>query len=173
MTRPAMTAWLVATGLAATLAWEAGAFAPSRRAAPAHPSASADAPPQAAAPDHTLDWVATILARPLLSPDRRPPPEAVAAAPGALVTDGLPRLSGVLVGPFGRTAIFAAEAAKPVVVGEGGRVDAWTVRRIEAGEVQVAGPGGVRTVHPSFPASGAEPGRAAAPGQRVGLSLAR
>jgi hypothetical protein len=117
--------------------------------------------------------VATILTRPLLSPDRRPPRGAVAAVPGERPADALPRLSGVLVGPFGRSAIFATDGARPIVVGEGGRVDAWTVRRIEVEGVEVAGPGGVRTVHPSFPPSGGEPNRPAAPGQRIGLSLAR
>jgi hypothetical protein len=171
MTRPAITAWLAAAGLAATLAWEAGAFAPSSPVAAAHPPASAGATPSVAVPDHTGAWMATILARPLLSPDRRPPREAVAAAPGEPLSDGLPRLSGVLVGPFGRRAIFATDGAKPVVVGEGGRVNAWTVRRIEIDEVQVAGPSGVRSVRPSF-SPPTTPPTPPAPG-RPGLSLSR
>jgi hypothetical protein len=87
----------------------------------------------------------------------------------------------VLVGPFGRSAIFAAdgaadgaaEGARLLVVSEGGRVNAWTVRRIAAGEVQMVGPGGDRIVHPSFPPSPGGPARPAAPGQRIGLSPAR
>lgn len=164
--------FVAAAGLMATLAWEVGAFAPPDHTAVARPRAAVAAAPLAAVLDHTGAWVSTILARPLLSPDRRPPSVASAAA-GAGVSDSLPRLSGVLVGPFGRSAIFAADGAKPIVVGEGGRINAWTVRLIEAGEVQVTGPGGSRTMHPSFQDSPAAPGRPATSGQRIGLSLAR
>lgn len=174
MIRPATTLLLAAMlMLVATLAWEVGLFAPPDRPAVARPRASVAAPPSSAVPDHTGDWVATILARPLLSPDRRPAPEVSAAGSGSRAPDGLPRLSGVLVGPFGRSAIFAADGAKPVVVGEGSRVSAWTVRLIQAGEVQVVGPGGVRTLHPSFPTSPGAPSRPEGAGQRIGLSRAR
>jgi hypothetical protein len=162
-----------AAGLTAALAWEVGAFAPADRAAVSRPRNSVAAPTAAAPADHAGDWVATILARPLLSPDRRPPSLASEAPRGDRLPDGLPRLSGVLVGPFGRNAVFAVEGAKPVVVSEGGRINGWTVRLIEAGEVQVVGPGGAKTVRPSFEATPAAPSPPAAPGQRIGLSRAQ
>ena len=52
-------------------------------------------------------WVGTILARPLFSPSRRPAATAAAAGPG-----GLPRLAGVIVGPEGKTVIFAAAGGR-------------------------------------------------------------
>jgi hypothetical protein len=99
--------------------------------------------------DRSDAWVATILARPLFSRDRHPPDAKVASAsdPG----EGLPRLTGIAVSPSGRSAIFAGAAAgKPIVVGEGGSVGGYTVRAIAPGRVQVVGPGGERTLSPSF-----------------------
>jgi hypothetical protein len=138
--------------LAATLAWELSAF--SAR----HPADLPRPPVQSAAsrtaePDHAAEWVSTIQERPLFSPARRPVQISAADAGGPAVPQGLPRLTGVLVGPFGRNAIFAADGSKPVVVTEGGKVDAWTVRSIEAGSVKVDGPGGAITLQPSFAAS--------------------
>ena len=160
-----------ASPLVATLAWELGAFSAAEPVSVPHSRRAVAAPP-APVSDHTAEWVATILARPLFSPDRRPPSEAPAArASGAPA--GLPRLAGVVVGPFGRSAIFVPEGSKPMVVTEGGRVDAWTVRSIEVGTVQVSGPGGARTLHPSFessPAASAAPGPT---GQSLGLARAR
>jgi hypothetical protein len=159
---------VAAFGLAATEAWEVGAFAPPDRAAKLRPHASAAAVVSAIPPDHTNDWVTTILARPLFSPDRRPPAEASTGSGERLL--GLPRLSGVLVGPFGRSAIFASDGGKALVVGEGGRVADWTVRVIEAGSVDVIGPDGARTLRPSFEnMPQAAVGRPPAPA-RIGLS---
>jgi hypothetical protein len=158
----------VAGGLTALLTWELGVFSATGPVIALRPSQAAATQPVAAA-DHSTEWTATILARPLLSPDRRPPAETEANA-GNGMSNGLPRLSGVVVGPFGRSAIFAADGDKPVVALEGGRVGAWTVRSIAGGTVEVTGPGGARTLHPSFQSS---PAGAPPSAQRVGLSLAR
>jgi hypothetical protein len=140
---------VAAAGLAVTLSWELGAFAlPATRIAP-HPRAAVTTAPPEAAPDHTGEWIAAFLARPVFSPDRRPA-ATIASTPGVRLPEGLPRLSGVLVGPFGRSAIFAADGRKPLVVDVGGHIDAWTVRVIDADAVEVSGPGGARTLHPSF-----------------------
>src|ERR1700746_484873 len=64
-----------------------------------HPSTAASPVPTPSA-DRTHDWVTTALARPLFSADRRPAAEAVAAGAGPA---GLPRLTGILIGPFGRS----------------------------------------------------------------------
>jgi general secretion pathway protein N len=103
----------------------------------------------APAPGQIARWAATSLARPLFSPGRRPP-AVEAAAPGA-APPSLPRVAGVVVTPAGRQAIFAAkESDKPLVVGEGGRVGAFTVQSIRAGQVTVRGPGGERVLQPAF-----------------------
>jgi hypothetical protein len=103
--------------------------------------------------DQVRTWVATVLDRPLFSPDRRPPAQSgqEMAAPA-----GLPRLTGIMVGPFGRSAIFATDP-KPAVIPEGGRIGAYTVKSIDPAQVQVAGPDGLRTVRPSFQPTPAKP----------------
>jgi hypothetical protein len=101
--------------------------------------------------DHSGEWVGTILGRPLFSPDRRPSSAAAAVAG----FPGLPRLSGIMVGPFGRSAIFAADGAKPLVVQEGARVVGYTVKAIEATQVRLAGPNGNVVLYPSFAAASA------------------
>lgn len=94
--------------------------------------------------DHTDDWLATALARPLFSRDRRPTPaEAKAGATLAL----LPRLTGVVIGPFGRSAIFAGtDGGKPTVVTVGKTLGEYKVEKIEPGVVTISGPQGVRQV---------------------------
>jgi hypothetical protein len=121
--------------------------------------------PTEAVIDHTGDWLATILARPLFSRDRRPaPPVAAAAGPmRAATSDGLPRLSGVLVGPFGRSAIFAGgDGGKGTIVAEGGTVGAYTVSSIAPGRVTIDGPEGTRILHPSFDPNAPRPQTAGA-----------
>lgn len=135
-------------GLAAIVAEEVVGFAPpqapaARRAQAVPPSVGAES-----TPDHTPEWVETILARPLFSPDRRPPAGTTAAA--AHAPQGLPRLSGIVVGPFGRSAIFVPDGGKALVVAEGSRVDAWTVQKIDEDAVRISGPGGTRTIEPTF-----------------------
>lgn len=96
----------------------------------------------AEAADRTDAWVATSLARPLFSRDRKPTPVA-AKSDGGPAISSLPRLSGVLVSPFGRLAIFAAsEGGKPIVVAAGGTLGPYTVTEIEPGTVTVSGPDG-------------------------------
>lgn len=106
------------------------------------------APVLAAPASDVAQWAEASLARPLFSPERRPPmADVVAAAAPA----PLPRLTGILISPRGRSAIFAG-GARPMVVGEGGLVGGFTVRSIEPGQVLLAGPEGLRVVRPSFDA---------------------
>lgn len=112
----------------------------------------ATARPVAVTPmDHSDAWVRQILARPLFSRDRRPTPLVAKAGDGALAA--LPRLTGVMVGPFGRSAIFASDTGKPLVILEGSSLGPYTVQAIEPGRVTVAGPDGVRQLQPSFDAT--------------------
>ncbi len=177
MTRPGILAPFVLALIAAALVsviWlelrghirDSGAMTPKPAAGlptvPAGRSASPD-------PNQVARWAATVLARPLFSPGRRPP--AAAAALGA-VAPSLPRVAGIMVTPAGRRAIFAEKGAKPLVLGEGGQVAGFTVQSIRAGQVTVRGPEGVRVLSPTFdpeaPASAAPPGAAPPP---PGLSI--
>ena len=106
----------------------------------------------------TARYAASSLARPLFSPDRRPPagPHVVAGVPSA---PEFPRLAGIMVGPAGSRAIFAPPPpAKPIVVEEGGRVAGFVVRSIATEAVTLASPDGERVVRPSF-AKSTEPAR--------------
>lgn len=102
------------------------------------------------APDRSREWGATALERPLFAADRRPVSEQrpTAMAGGR----DLPRLTGVLVGPTGRTAIFAAaaEGARPIVLREGDSLGAFEVKTILVGQVMLIGPEGEHVLRPSF-----------------------
>ena len=165
---------LVATALSAAILLQLDApegegsglpeAAPRREAAPTAARPPGEPDPAA----RSSDWAATVLARPLFDPDRRPPAPGAATRPADAA---LPRLAGTMVTAAGRRAIFAGGGA-PLVVQEGARVGAFTVVLIAPGEVTLMGPGGVRAVRPSFdparPAapqpSAAQPGMATSPG---------
>ena len=106
-------------------------------------------PPPQEHPEHrdqSAAWALAALARPLFTPDRRPPgPDAAPVTP----VNTPPRLAGTLVSHEGRKAIFAA-GDKPVVVAEGSRIDTWTVQAISAGSVTLDGPDGPRVLHMGF-----------------------
>ena len=139
----------LALGLVGIIAWEVSDIPPPADVTPPPPPAAPMAS-RASAPaaDREREWVATALARPLFSPDRRP--SSVAATVATAGPSGLPRLTGTLVGPSERSAIFAAAGRNPIVVHEGGRIDAYTVMSIEAGQVRLRGPDGMRILHPTF-----------------------
>lgn len=141
---------LLASALAALIAWELEGAQPAgdptgivaiRHPPKAQPRVASEDPE-----DHTDAWLATVLARPLFSRDRKPtPPDSKPSAAATLAA--LPRLTGVIVGPFGRTAIFAgADGGKAIVAGEGTAVGAYTVQSIRPGGVTVTGPQGARMV---------------------------
>jgi hypothetical protein len=148
---------LLASALAATVMLELDAAQPAEDRTgivPIHHLPRAKARAASEDPmDHTDQWVASALARPLFSRDRRPTPEATKTSGGPAFAS-LPRLTGVVIGPFGRTAIFAVgEAGKAVEVKEGKSLGAYTVRAIAPGRVTVAGPEGERVVQLSADAA--------------------
>jgi hypothetical protein len=112
------------------------------------PPAHVDAPPASLSPAALL---ATILARPLFLPGRQPIDQNQ-PAPQATAATGLPRLAGVMIGPFGRSAIFAAPSAADtsIVVGIGARIGLYQVVEITVGEVRVHGPQGDQILSPGF-----------------------
>ena len=95
------------------------------------------------------DATERVLARPLFSPNRRPAEKD--AAPVASLPKLLPRLTGVVVSPVGRFALFAgAEGGRPLVMSEGDHVGGIVIEAIEAGEVTVRGPDGAMVLRSSF-----------------------
>ncbi len=116
--------------------------------APARPqSGDANAPDS----DALAELADRLIERPLFSPDRRLAAAKVeAAAALASIADGLPRLSGVIVAPNTRYAIFAGADGRPVRAQEGGSIGRFKVRTIEAGRVTVTGTEGEQVLRPTF-----------------------
>ena len=113
-------------------------------AVPAMPDSPAAQPVPAGS---SIGAVATILARPLFAPSRRPPSAPATATAASL------RLSGTIVGPSGRRAIFEpAGGGKPVVVRVGDRVGSEIVRAITPGTVLVVGADGPHLLAPAYTA---------------------
>jgi hypothetical protein len=139
----------------------AQAVLPGRTSAPAGPAVGDGVPEE---------WIATALARPLFSPTRRPPAQTTARVSGPV---GLPRLTGVMTGPFGQRAIFAGpDGGKPLVVETGDNVGDYRVQGIENGLVTLNGPDGTRRLRPSFTAAVTDAEGPAAnlpPGTALGL----
>jgi hypothetical protein len=155
----------------------AGAWLLVDRSSPVVPETAslqaAKAPP-AAQTQHTQDvaaWTATSLSRPLFSRHRRPPatPRVLTAAESQPVP---PRLTAVLVGPFGSSAVFVPGGSnRTVTVQEGDKVGLYSIRRISPGEVLVDAPGGERLLRPAF--NGAIDRQLGAPGRATGPSPQR
>lgn len=85
------------------------------------------------------------------------------------VPPGLPRLTGTVVGPAGRTATFEATANQPSTVEEGDRIAAYVVRLIRPNAVQVELNGRTYTIVPAPLAAAARPAPANAGGATFGL----
>lgn len=149
--------WIVAAVLAGVVATELRGVPGQGGSVPvpfAEPPAREALGMPSGVPRQTL--VATILARPLFASNRRPPAEAGTARADAGPGTGLPRVAGVLVGPSGRSVIFAAEGTeKPMVMAEGDRVAGFVVQSIAPGQVTLLGPGGMRVLRPTFEPAGA------------------
>jgi hypothetical protein len=142
----AVLALVVAVEIAAPTADEV-ALSPPPHAAAVHRRAA-----PAPAGEQGQKWLSTALARPLFAPDRRPLRQVGGSAVAAEHSAVLPRLAGIIIDPAGGVAIFAAASAgeKPLAVGKGGKLSAWTVLDIAPREVRVRGPGGESTLHVAF-----------------------
>jgi len=102
---------------------------------------------QQALPERMQACVSALQARPLFTPGRtpyrrEPHPPAEPVRP--------PRLTGLIVMQGVRRAIFAAsDGRRPSVMAEGGQLGPFTVTAIAANKVELTGPAGVYTLHPS------------------------
>jgi hypothetical protein len=76
-----------------------------------------------------------------------------------------PRLSGVIVGPSGRSAIFTDSAGHARIATEGSPVGEFTIRTIAPGQVILTSSAGERVLHPSFPKAGGGPGAGSGAGE--------
>jgi hypothetical protein len=91
------------------------------------------------------DLVATTLSRPLFSATRRPAERAAPDRPADPELTNV-RLTGIVVEPDQRTAIFAVQGAKPLVRTEGETVNDWHLDSIAPHEVTLTGPTGTTTL---------------------------
>ena len=113
-------------------------------------------------------WTETILDRPLFTPSRRPP--ATAAGPGTS-GPGFPRLTGIIIMPQQREAIFAMPGkTQPIEVRAGSRLNGVLIKSIEPGWVVVVDAAGARMIRPSF-ATGTASAAVATPSSPVMIDL--
>lgn len=102
-------------------------------------------------PVDTTRLIATIAARPLFRPDRRP---VAAVIKGDA---GLPRLSGILFGPHVAVAIFTPGSGATRLVTKGGRIGGYRLSAITADTVTLTGPGVTLRLTPRFAHTEAAP----------------
>jgi hypothetical protein len=154
-------------------------------AAPETEAAAATIPPRAepalpvARPEIGVEhgaMITTILARPLFSSTRRPPPPNDAPSEDTSFSDT--RLAGIVTEPGYRFAIFAPPGAKPLTVKEGDTVSGWRVDSITPLAVSLSGPGGTKTLQPKIdpnliPPAAPPTAQAARPAQPAAPMFAR
>lgn len=145
--------WLVYRQLAAPPSPEA-ATDPSALAEAAVP----ELPPKPQFSMRPIEDFRAVLERPIFSPTRRPPPVeeggSVVESGGATFT-----LKGILIDDQERVALFRpGRGAKIVRLGEGDRLEGWTLVRIEADRVTLERGGVEKVLEPAYdPASPAKP----------------
>ncbi len=139
----------LASALVAVLVLEVAAVAPSSVDMTIPAPDIVQTRPAAGIAEQRLDRVPSVLARPLFHPDRRPAPLG-GSAEALQAAETLPRLTGVVVTPAGRSAIFIPPGGKPTTVAEGSAMGALTVISIAAGEVTLQSADGIRKIRPSY-----------------------
>jgi hypothetical protein len=103
---------------------------------------------QTAASKDTADWADAIDQRPLFTVGRRPP--KLGHGPSSATGTSLPRLSGIMITPSGRRAIFMPDGGKPLTLAEGASLDDNTIRQIKPDRVVLTGPKGTTELRLSF-----------------------
>lgn len=145
--------WLLATALAMILTWELTPGAISEPAIPAvavrlgaAPIAGRQEISAALRAREYSKYERTILARPLFAPSRRLSAAATVRSSVAI----LPRLTGVIIAPGTRLAMFASAEGKHVTATMGATVGGYVVTSIAPAAAMLLGPDGVRQVHIGF-----------------------
>jgi hypothetical protein len=101
--------------------------------------------------DSLADIAASITQRPLFSPTRRPSSNGQDKSPELAAGPAeVPRLTGVIVGPAGGSAIFAGADGKSHAAAIGDAIGAFKVRAIGPGVVTLMGSEGDRVVRPTY-----------------------
>jgi hypothetical protein len=138
----------LASVLACILAWEV-LFVPDEASDIQVPRP--DLPPTRVAAeldtDILSDIAATVLERPLFSPDRRfaaPEPRTLGE------TEDVPRLAGVIIGPGGGRAIFDDGSGHLRIAASGDSLGRFKVGAIAPGQVSMISPEGERVLRPRF-----------------------
>ena len=157
-TRAAWIALLVIATASASLLRATLTDTPTAILAPIPSRTTAVPPLPGTAPD-----IAEALARPPFAPSRRAahpiddaPPADAAEPPTAH------RLAGIIIGPNLRQAVFApTDGGRPLVLGEGERIDGETILAIAPDAVTLAGPAGPHRLLPRFDAALPQPPRRA------------
>jgi hypothetical protein len=149
--------WLLPTTLGAVLTWE---LASAPISGPPIPAAGVSSETPVISSRHEISaafsaredaaYEQIILARPLFAPSRRPPAAAAAATAQSSVRT-LPRLTGVIITPGTRLALFASTEGKVITAAMGVMVGGYVVSSIAPDEAILLGPHGARQVHISFP----------------------
>jgi len=111
------------------------------------------APADGSEADPLDDVAASVAERPLFSPNRRPSDRRASTSTAGTVRDKLPRLTGVIVGPSGRRAIFAGADGKSRTATEGDTIGGFRVRTIGPGRVTLSGSEGDHVLRPTYIAS--------------------
>lgn len=108
-------------------------------------------PPLEAVPARTLSpfspahAVEVILSRPLFLPGRR-------MRGGGMFAHGddtLPRLTGIVVAPGRKVAVFQPATEKPKALAEGDSIGGWTIQKIDHQQVVLQKSGGTMTIVPT------------------------
>lgn len=92
-------------------------------------------------------WRDTMLGRPLFDPTRRPP---AAATEDTATSEEIPRLSGIMVTPTEKIAVFSPAMGAPIVVNQNSRFGVFTVLAIAADGVTISGPHGIVVLRSDF-----------------------
>ena len=91
--------------------------------------------------------VQTTLAQPLFSPTRSPPHQLTGDKSSGPQLPNL-RLSGIVIEPEHRLAIFAVPGSKPLARAEGETINEWRLDSIGLNQVSLSGPTGIMTLEP-------------------------
>jgi len=114
---------------------------------PAAARTGASLPAPTAQRPRVEELVQTSLAQPLFSATRRPPDQPTT---GRGSDPELPnvRLTGIVIEPDRRLAIFAVPGGKPLTLAEGETINEWRLESIVPDQVSLSGPTGITTLAP-------------------------